>query len=67
MVDFFIKLGVKFFQIFFLEKKGEMFSVSLFSRNESEIEMTENRDREVKFQKNSRESRLLQVTAVLAL
>ena len=48
----------------FLEKKGEFFSISLFLRNESEIEMTGNRDREVKFQKNSFESRLSQVTVL---
>ena len=66
MVKFFMKLGVKFHS-FFLEKKGEIFvPFTLFekwkwnendwksrSRSESEIKMT--RDREVKFQKNSRE------------
>ena len=40
----------------------ENFSLSLFSRSESEIKMTQDRDREVKFQNNSRESRLSQVT-----
>ena len=66
MVKFFMKLGVKFHS-FFLEKKGEIFvPFTLFekwkwnendwksrSRSESEIKMT--RDREVKFQKKSRE------------
>ena len=75
MVKFFMKLGVKFHS-FFLEKKGEIFvPFTLFekwkwnendwksrSRSESEIKMTGDRDREVKFQKNSRESRLSQGT-----
>ena len=34
--------------LFFLKKKGEFFSLSLFSRNDSEIEMTGNWDWEVK-------------------
>ena len=44
---FFMKLGVKFHS-FSREKRVNIFSLSLFSRNESEIEMTGNRDREVK-------------------
>ena len=68
MVKFFMKLGVKFHS-FFLEKKGEIFvPFTLFekwkwnendwksrSRSESEIKMTRDQDREVKFQKDSRE------------
>ena len=60
------------FHSFFLRKRVKFYSLSLFSRNESEIEMTGNRDREVKqklleiekwnFKNISRESRLLQVT-----
>ena len=62
--------------LIFLNKKSEIwndftifekwkvknFLPSLFSRSESENQMTQNRDREVNFQKNSRESRLSLVT-----
>ena len=68
MVKFFIKLGVKFHSLF-SRKKGEIFvPFTLFekwkwnendwksrSRSESEIKMTQDWDREVKFQKKSRE------------
>ena len=72
MVNFFYEIWCQI-SLFFLEKKGDIFSpFTLFekwkwnrndwksrSRSESEIKMT--RDREVKFQKNSRESGLSQV------
>ena len=63
---FFMKLGVKFHP-FFSREKGEIFSIfTLFdkwkwkindwkSRSGSESEIKTTRDREVKFQKNSRE------------
>ena len=47
MVKFFMKLGVKFHS-FFSRKRVKFLSLSLFSRNESEMKMTGNRDREVK-------------------
>ena len=47
MVKFFMKLGVKFHS-FFSRKRVKFLSLSLFSRSESEMKMTGNRDREVK-------------------
>ena len=44
---FFMKLGVKFHS-FFSRRRVNFFSLSLFSRNESEIEMTGNREVKVK-------------------
>ena len=47
LVKFFMKLGVKFHS-FFSRKRVKFLSLSLFSRSESEMKMTGNRDREVK-------------------
>ena len=47
MVKFFMKLGVKFHP-FFSRKRVKFLSLSHFSRNESEMKMTGNRDQEVK-------------------
>ena len=58
-----MKSEIIFLFTLFEKWKVNWFLISLFSRSESEIEKPRDRDREVKYEKNSRETRLSQVTA----